>query len=163
MVIRWATLSATPAQFHDADPAAQIAAQIEAAGAALAPFTRRLPVYAPPWNAVQAPLPAALEMLGLSLSAYGGPAGPRRLDAHLDLLRWSDGRPRFRGADRLWSRLARLMRDRRLAADFDQPIGLLTHHRDHDPAAWEFLHAMFEVLERSRAVRWVDAAAVVGG
>jgi hypothetical protein len=100
-------------------------------------------------------------MLKMSLSAHGAPSGPRRLDVHLDLLRWGEGRPRFRGTGRLWRRLARLMRERRISGDYAQPIGLLTHHRDHDAAAWEFLHALFEVLERSRAVRWIAAGEVL--
>jgi hypothetical protein len=87
----------TPAQFEDGVPAARMAAEILIARAAMDSFLRRLPLYAPPWNAVQPGLGAALSMLTLHLSAYGKTATPVRIDAHLDLLRWGDGEPRFRG------------------------------------------------------------------
>jgi hypothetical protein len=65
-------------------------------------------------------------------------AGGVRLDAHLDLLRWRGG-ARFRGRARLQAALARELRVRRSRRLWRAPIGLLTHHLNHDDAAWRFL------------------------
>jgi hypothetical protein len=65
--------------------------------------------------------------------------GPlRRLDAHLDLLRWSDI-PHFRGKGKFLGDLRRQLARRRRANMLALPVGLLTHHLDHDEAAWCFL------------------------
>src|SRR5579859_840404 len=100
--------------------------------------------YTPPWNRLDHTLVEALQIAGLrSLSAWNEEQrelslGLRRLDVHIDLLRWKDG-VRFRGASRVMECLRQQLAERREAADFDRPIGLLTHHLDHDEAAWRFL------------------------
>lgn len=100
-------------------------------------------LFVPPWNNLA---PQILEALADSpvhaVSAFdqamGTQDGVARLDAHLDVLRWKDG-ARFRGSWRFLSRLRRLMAQRRRSGQWNEPIGLLTHHLDHDRATWLFL------------------------
>jgi hypothetical protein len=106
--------------------------------------------YTPPWNRIEPVLLDALVLAGYSaLSGWNeeGPFSPslRRLDTHIDLLRWR-GRPRFRGAARIYDDLRTQLAARRRAEDFSQPIGLLTHHLDHDEESWNFLDDLLAAL-----------------
>jgi hypothetical protein len=92
-------------------------------------------------------LKRALVLQGLGLSCYGemrSAAEPDRLDAHLDVMRWKP-KARFRGAVRFLLRARRLLAERRAKGAWDQPLGLLTHHLDHDEPAWRFLEAFLPV------------------
>jgi len=121
-------------------------------GSALDVFRRagvRASLFVPPWNNAHPTLKAALAMQGLALSGYGAfrdAENPSRLDAHLDVMRWKP-RPRFRGAARFLLRTRRQLIARRLKALWDEPVGLLTHHLDHDEAAWRFLEALLPVVK----------------
>ncbi|MGH1559493.1 hypothetical protein ACRAWD_21180 [Caulobacter segnis] len=54
--------------------------------------------------------------------------------------------------------MRRLLKQRRLAGRWDEPIGLLTHHLDHDHATWLFLEQFLTVFPiRSRAELMSDA------
>lgn len=135
-----AQLRATVAAFHRA-------------GAAPTLFT-------PPWNNLTPQLLAALPESSLTaVSGFdqlsGTEDGVQRLDAHLDVLRWKGG-GRFRGTWKFLSRMRRLMAERRLAGRWDEPMGLLTHHLDHDEATWRFLEkflAVFSVGSRRQLMR----------
>lgn len=120
----------------------QIGAALDAGWARLAELPGALKVFVPPWNAIHPALPRALATAGYtgwSAWAQTEPGGsPRRVDAHLDVLRWKGG-GRFRGRGAVFRRFARLLAERRRSGQWDAPIGLLTHHLDHDEAAWVFL------------------------
>lgn len=106
-------------------------------------------LFVPPWNNAHPILKQALGLKGLGLSCYGdmrGQAEPDRLDAHLDIMRWKP-QPRFRGAVRFLLRTRRLLAERRRKAAWDEPLGLLTHHLDHDEEAWRFLEAFLPVAK----------------
>lgn len=120
-------------------------------------------LFVPPWNNLQPQLMAALPDSPLravsgfdqTTSVAGGVA---RLDAHLDVLRWKDG-ARFRGQWKFLIRMRRLLQQRRLAGQWDQPIGLLTHHLDHDHATWLFLERFLAVFPvKARAELMGDTA-----
>jgi hypothetical protein len=121
-------------------------------GKALDAFRRagvRPDLFVPPWNNAHPTLTRVLTLRGLALSCYGqarddGP--PRRLDAHLDVMRWKP-RPRFRGGARFLLRLGKLLAQRRKTGAWDEPLGLLTHHLDHDEPAWRFLGVLLPVLK----------------
>lgn len=112
-------------------------------------------LFVPPWNNLQPQLLDALPDSAISVVSgfdrnSGSDGGVTRLDAHLDVLRWKGG-GRFRGTWRFLSRMRRLMAQRRKAGLWDEPIGLLTHHLDHDKATWLFLErflAAFRVTAR---------------
>jgi hypothetical protein len=139
---RPAAPSGSPSQFSPDDSAARVAHRLAAGWRRLAAFERRLPVYVPPWNHVTPNVLAALEQTDLqAVSAWQAPPEPRRVDVHLDLLRWRPG-PRFVGQALFLGRLRRMLAGRRKARRWDDPIGLLTHHLDHDEAAWRFLERL---------------------
>lgn len=112
-------------------------------------------LFVPPWNNLKPQLLEALPDSAISVVSgfdrnSGSDGGVTRLDAHLDVLRWKNG-GRFRGTWRFLSRMRRLMAQRRKAGLWDEPIGLLTHHLDHDKATWLFLErflAAFRVTAR---------------
>jgi hypothetical protein len=131
---------------------------------AAGPLTRRLlagrealeqaglePVFfAPPWNRIEPVLLEALTISGyFALSGWNGEGavrpGLQRLDSHIDLLRWKGG-ARFRGAGRIYEDLRRHLAERRRTGAFDRPIGLLTHHLDHDEPSWKFLEVLLRLL-----------------
>lgn len=143
-------LSGQPSQFAEQVTSAAVSRRLVRGWGRLAMFDSRLPVYVPPWNALGANVTSALPAAGLrAVSAWNGPAGPERLDVHLDLMRWRAG-ARFAGEARFLSRLRHALKVRRLGGLWEEPIGLLTHHLDHDEAAWRFLDAFltYEPLRR---------------
>jgi hypothetical protein len=146
-----------PSQFDDSTPVEAVALAIQAGAVALEDFRRVLPIYVPPWNAVQPNVQAALEWLSIGgLSAFGQAASPSRIDAHIDLMRWG-ARPRFLGRQRFFRRLRRLLQDRRRAGHWAEPIGLLTHHLAHDEPAWRFLRALLDWAPLRQTVQWRSA------
>ncbi|MBO9709504.1 MAG: polysaccharide deacetylase family protein [Caulobacter sp.] len=103
-------------------------------------------LFVPPWNNAHPTLVKALALHGLELSCYGGMReedSPARLDAHLDVMRWKPV-PRFRGALKFLLRARRQLVERRLKHLWDEPVGLLTHHLDHDEPTWRFLEAFLQ-------------------
>lgn len=112
-------------------------------------------LFVPPWNNIRPRLLEALPDSSITVvSGFDQTSGVRdgvtRLDAHLDVLRWKGG-GRFRGTWRFLSRMRRLMSQRRKTGQWNEPIGLLTHHLDHDKATWLFLErflATFPVTAR---------------
>ena len=121
-------------------------------GTAIEAFRRageRPRLFVPPWNNAHPTLKRALGLRDLGLSCYGemrSAAEPDRLDAHLDVMRWKPA-PRFRGAIRFLMRTRRLLAERRAKAAWDEPLGLLTHHLDHDEDVWRFLEAFLPVVK----------------
>lgn len=134
-------------EVNDLDRLADVVSDL---GTAIDVFRRagvRPSLFVPPWNNAHPTLKRALDLRDLGLSCYGemrGPAEPDRLDAHLDVMRWKPV-PRFRGAVRFLLRTRRLLAERRAAEAWGEPVGLLTHHLDHDEGAWRFLEAFLPV------------------
>jgi hypothetical protein len=154
--------SGPPSQFSAAEPVSQVAVRLEQGWRQLAAFQERLPVYVPPWNDLTANVQAALPLTSLQfVSAWREPSEPGRQDVHLDLLRWQP-RPRFIGETRFLSRLRRALAERRKAGRWDDPIGLLTHHLDHDEAAWRFLRRLLDWRPLSARVWWRSAGELFG-
>lgn len=139
-------------EVNDQDSLEAVAAEVEAAIAVFARAGVKADLFVPPWNNAHPTLDAALSQLGLMISRYDAfrapSASPPRIDAHLDVMRWKPT-ARFRGAVRFLLRTRRLLAGRRRRGLWDDPIGLLTHHLDHDEAAWRFLAAF---LARFRPV-----------
>jgi len=114
---------------------------------------RLLPVLVPPWNRIAPPLVSRLPPAGYrGLSTFGPrPALPRtpglvELNCHADPILWREAK-RFAGARSTLARLRGHVMDRRTGrADPVEPTGLLTHHRDMEPALWQFLETLLERL-----------------
>lgn len=137
--------------------AAELAVRLEDGWASLCDLPHAEKIFAPPWNDVHPLLAAALAATGYAgWSAWCDlePSGaPPRVDAHIDLLRWRGG-ARFRGAGRLASALQVALRTRRRRGLWDAPIGLLTHHLDHDEPAWAFLERLLAWSTQEQALAW---------
>ena len=122
---------------------------------------RVLPVFVPPWNRIAPTVLQALPALGCrAVSAFGPRAaaepvpGLARLNCHVDPIVWRESR-RFVGASATLERLrAHLVARHEGCADPDEPIGLLTHHRDLDVDFWAFLEQLLDRLRAHPAVRF---------
>jgi hypothetical protein len=76
------------------------------------------------------------------------------MNTHVDVLTWR-GRTGFAGRKKVLRELIGHLQARRTGVvDPDEPVGLLTHHRDHDEAAWEFVENLLRVTSRHPAARW---------
>ncbi|MCP3056930.1 polysaccharide deacetylase family protein [Aurantimonas marianensis] len=150
-------------EFGDHRPIGVMLDEAAAGRAALAGLFpgRFLPAFVPPWNRIGEGVRARLAEAGLpGLSTFGrtASAGLHRLNTHLDLMNWREARGRTPAeADRL---LAAEI-DRRLDSGGDgEPIGLLSHHLQHDEAAWALLGALLEFLAPGPDILWPPAQAL---
>jgi hypothetical protein len=117
-----------------------------------------IPMFVPPWHAVHPCLETALRTTGFEgWSAYGGDIQQSgelvRIDVHLEVLRWKAD-VRFRGEGRFMRRLTRLARERRRTDRLTEPIGILTHHLEHDGASWVFLERFIPWVSGNAAIDW---------
>ena len=111
-----------------------------------------LPVLAPPWNRLREDLITKLPAIGVrGISAYGPRAsaepapGLRQVNTHVDIVAWRRGK-RFVGEAEAFSTALKYLWG-------DEPVGWLTHHAEHDAAAWSFLERLFAL----EGVRWLSA------
>jgi hypothetical protein len=120
------------------------------------------PILAAPWNRIESPVLARLGEAGFrGVSAYG----PRRVmergnglvvaNVHVDPINWRERR--FAGEGKALSGIIGELKSRRQGAtDSDEPVGLLTHHLDHDAELWNFLDQFFDATTLHPAARWID-------
>jgi hypothetical protein len=160
-----------PAECGPARSPAVVLAELAEAGTRLRGRlgARCLPVLVPPWNRIDPRVTAGLAAGGYrGLSTFGtrtdtGPAGElHRVNCHVDPIVWREGK-RFAGVDAALEGFRRHLADRRLRRDDpDEPIGLLTHHRDLSDAAWAWLAALLDRLRAHPAVAFPPVAALFG-
>jgi hypothetical protein len=130
---------------------------------------RARPVLVPPWNRIAPALVGALPGAGYrALSTFGAraaaPAAPGLvvLNCHVDPIRWREGR-RFAGAAAAVEAITAQLALRRAGAiDAGEPLGLLTHHRDLDAAAWAWLAELLARLGRHPRVRFPPLDVLAG-
>lgn len=129
---------------------------------------RFLPLFVPPWNRITpdwVPCLTEAGLTGLSVFKDRKPGEtPARLNTHVDILDWQakrrDGKARFVGTDRAVGDLIDALSRRRTGRDGidpNEPVGILTHHLEHDEASWSFL----ERLIRQDGLHWADPKAVL--
>lgn len=119
--------------------------------------------YVPPWHRISARVAELLPGIGFdALSTFGDKShGCTRLiecNIHIDLVDWDAGRI---GRQTSWVALAlakALARAR--AADF-RPVGILSHHLDHDETAWSVLADLLANTADHPAVRWVRPSSML--
>lgn len=150
-------------------PAATVLGEIAEGRARLAALVgaRLLPVFVPPWNRIAPAVVAGLPALGYgALSAFGPrpaaePApGLAQVNCHADPIVWREGK-RFAGAGVTLDRLrAHLQARREGGAEPSEPTGLLSHHRDMDPAFWTFARELLPRLGEHRAVLFPPLASL---
>ncbi len=116
------------------------------------------PIFVPPWNRFTDTLPAELAKLEFSgISSFG----PRRyppisgvLNCHIDIIDWHGTRG-FLGTDAVLDQIVdHLFKRRHGLVDNAEPTGLLTHHRDHDTACWQFIKDLLDVTYNHPAADW---------
>ena len=107
----------------------------------------------PPWNRIAPGVIAGLPGIGIrALSAFGKVTTGNLavLNPDIDPIDWHGTRS-LHDPDRLWHDLTQaVMR----AIDQDRPIGILTHHLDHDAAIWDFLREVMAQTDHP-ACCWV--------
>lgn len=123
---------------------------------------RFLPLLVPPWNRIDAALLPRLSGTGLAALSTFGPERPgpiRTLNTHVDLIDWKGTRGGRDPAVMVREMVARLQQSATGAAT----VGILSHHLDHDEAAWTFLEELFARTARHPACRWAAASDLLGG
>lgn len=144
----------------------RVATEMRAGWTKLAALPGAAQIFVPPWNDIHPELPAVLADCGyLGWSAWDETAPMARVprvDAHVDLLRWRGG-ARFRGEGRVLERLRELLVERRQAGLWSAPIGLLTHHLDHDEAAWRFLDRFLAWSAANGDLAWRGLPDILAG
>ncbi len=139
-------------------------ADIAAGLKGLSGFRFRLPVFVPPWNRIGDDLLSDLPGLGLRgistfapRSAASAAPGLTRVNTHVDIIGWRQGR-RFVGVAAALEMFIEHFRARRTrTADPDEPTGLLTHHLDHDDQCWSFIGDFLRATQAHPAARWLEA------
>ena len=132
---------------------------------------RALACFVPPWNRIGDDLLARLGETGIvALSGFapaGRPApaaGVPRLDTHVDLIDWRGDRLPLT-ATAAAAALAIRIRSRLSAENHDSPVdgplGILSHHRVTEAAAWRAWRPLLAALGGHPAVRWLDPAAAL--
>jgi hypothetical protein len=117
------------------------------------------PILTPPWNRVGSSVAGALEKTGLRRLSCFGPqersqAG-RAVNTHIDIIDWHGGRGFVGEQLALHATTTALVARRTGEADIDEPVGLLTHHLDHDEACWRFIARFVVEVTQHPAASWV--------
>lgn len=128
---------------------------------------RYRPIFVPPWNRVAPAVVFELEARGLAVSTFNDRSpgsGATRLNTHVDILDWSikkrEGRAGFAGVATVVGSLVAALKRRRLreaGTDPMEPVGVLSHHLEHDVATWRFLESLLPRLDAHPATRWIAA------
>jgi hypothetical protein len=122
------------------------------------------PILAAPWNRIERRVLDRLSEAGFrGASAYGpraamrGAHGLAIANAHVDPVNWRERR--FAGRGKALSGIIGELRARRNGeSEMDEPLGLLTHHLDHDADLWAFLPDFFRATAAHPAARWINVA-----
>jgi len=156
-------------EFPPEEPGDAAAVRIAAGRARLAPLAgeRWVGAFAPPWNRLPATLAARLPGAGLhGLSAFGPRACARpapglvQVNAHVDIVAWRGARGFVGDQAALAQAVEHLAARRAGRADPDEPTGWLSHHLQHDAAAWDFLAQLLSSTREDPAVAWLDPRAL---
>jgi hypothetical protein len=124
-----------------------------------------LPLFVPPWNRIADDLPAALMGRGYrGVSCFGqrpSNAARRQLNCHVDPIDWRGDRG-FVGVENALDSLIGQLAARRAGAP-REPLGILTHHLDHDAGGWRFIEDLLDATREHRAVEWRSVSTLAAG
>jgi hypothetical protein len=120
--------------------------------------------YVPPWHRISARVAELLPDIGFeALSTFGDKwHGCTRLierNIHIDLVDWDGGRIE---SETSWiaQALAQALVQAR-AAGF-RPVGVLSHHLDHDERSWSALADLLVMTTGHPLVRWIRPSSMLG-
>ena len=122
---------------------------------------RVAPIFVPPWNRVDPRLLPDLQRAGFHVVSTFKPRKTRspvpgllQVNTHIDPIDWHGSRGLMEG-DVLIAKIVRLLQDRRSGRrDAEEPLGLITHHLDHDPAIWAFCEGLMDLMLSGPAHPW---------
>ena len=145
-------------------PAPEASLDVGLPAAAQALFgDRALPVFVPPFQGFHDRFLPLLGANGLTSISRNGPrrarfaAGLLQVNAHVELIQWTDP-PSFNGNAAALAKLVAHLRARREGdADAEEPTGILTHHLVQDSESYRFILKLIAVTQAHPAVRWLDA------
>ena len=120
---------------------------------------RELRVLVPPWNRIDQSVVERLPRHGFSgLSVFedrytdSPPAGLVVRNTHLDVIDWRGTRG-CRPQPEMIRDLVDLVK---AGSVVNRPIGILTHHLDHDEEVWEFLEKLGALVQSHPHAAWVS-------
>lgn len=149
------------AEYWAGRPLDIMCAELAAGHAHLAAALAVLPVLVPPWNRIAPALIGHLAAIGLrGLSTYAPRAGAApapglvQVNSHIDLIDWRGTRGFVGEEPALKLTCDHLHARRTERVDSEEPTGLLSHHRMHDEAAWDFLAAFAARVRGHPGVAW---------
>jgi predicted glycosyltransferase len=127
--------------------------------------TKVVPMLAPPWNRIGEDLTQRLNEVGFAaLSTFKrrrareAAPGVLQVNTHVDPVFWR-GHGGLRDEPWMLEDLAALARETVARPPQErEPIGLLTHHLEHDPWVWRFVEELLGFLAAHRAVRFTRPA-----
>ncbi len=158
-------------EFGSGRDASAVTAEIAAGQTTLARLLgeRRLPIFVPPWNAIDKRHLEILQARGFTGLSVHGPRtqsfavdGVRLANTHIDILRWDmPGQPKALTVEDTFQRLAQIVRQQRQMRPSDpEPIGLLSHHRAMGSDAWALIETIFSAVGNVRGISWVSPTQV---
>jgi len=116
----------------------------------------------PPWNRIDSALLPKLDAMGFRALSVFGPekreAPIPLLNTHVDIIDWKGNRG-GRDQNILFAEVAG--RIETLTGDPLDTVGILTHHLDHDTAAWDFLERLFAHTADHPACHWMRSETIL--
>jgi peptidoglycan/xylan/chitin deacetylase (PgdA/CDA1 family) len=121
---------------------------------------RSLPLLVPPWNRIAPDVARSVlgDGLARAVSTFGAAlrgSGLAVANTDVDIIDWRGGR-RGKPADMVAGEVAAALADARVSG---APVGLLTHHLDHDEVAHEALARLLAAT--AGKARWLDGREVL--
>lgn len=117
-------------------------------------------ILVPPWNRLSDEVQEQLPGIGYSrLSVLGPRPEPEsgelpQLNVHLDIIDWKARQ--FAGDETILRRLLSLLQLRRMGQlDEAEPLGLMTHHLDHDAPCWDFIDRFLAFSHAQPNIQWL--------
>lgn len=117
-------------------------------------------ILVPPWNRLSDEVQLQLPAIGYTrLSVLGPRPEPEtgaipQLNVHLDIIDWKARH--FAGDEVILRRLLSLLQLRRMGQlDEAEPLGLMTHHLDHDDQCWDFIDRFLAFCSTRNTVQWL--------
>ncbi len=124
---------------------------------------RLVPMLVPPWNRIGSGALPHLERLGYRALSCFGDGRPQAsvpvFNTHVDLIDWHGTRGCRDHVSLVGDLLLHIRRTERIG----EPVGILTHHLDHDTAAWVFLDNLFALTRSFSCCYWISASALIMG